>query len=81
LIEETCDIGYVVTTPFGVCIVTEEVSLFVIEPATVVPSFRTMVAGCEVEVAVGLLLPQAPSIDRITGTAMRANGLKRMSVL
>ena len=50
MIDDTCVIGYVVTTPFGVCIVTEEVSLFVMEPLTDVPSFRTMVAGCEVAV-------------------------------
>ena len=32
--DDTCVIGYVVTTPFGVCMVTEEVSLFVMEPLT-----------------------------------------------
>jgi hypothetical protein len=40
-----------------------------------------MVAGCEAEVAGGLLFPQAASIARMAGTAMRANGLKRISVL
>jgi hypothetical protein len=60
--------------------VTEEVSLFVIEPATEVPSFRTMVAGCAFEVAVVLLFPQALSSARMAGTAIRANDLNRISI-
>jgi hypothetical protein len=60
--------------------VTEDVSLFVIEPATEVPSFRTMVAGCEFEVAAVLLFPQALSSARMAGTAIRANDLNRISI-